>query len=69
MDRTTIKLKRILLLLAPEPLSRENELLLGKISSSIIDNDLNTEIYKSGTKAIVLQLLSALFVEETTTFE
>lgn len=69
MDRTTIELKRILLLLAPEPLSRENELLLGKISSSIIDNDLNTEIYKSGTKAIVLQLLSALFVEETTTFE
>lgn len=66
MDRTTIELKRILLLLAPEPLSRENELLLGKISSSIIDNDLNTEIYKSGTKAIVLQLLSALFVEETT---
>lgn len=69
MDRTTIELKRILLLLAPEPLSRENELLLGKISSSVIDNDLNTEIYKSGTKAIVLQLLSALFVEETTTFE
>ena len=69
MDRTTIELKRILLLLAPEPLSWENELLLGKISSSIIDNDLNTEIYKSGTKAIVLQLLSALFVEETTTFE
>lgn len=69
MDRTTIELKRILLLLAPEPLSWENELLLGKISSSIIDNDLNTEIYRSGTKAIVLQLLSALFVEETTTFE
>ena len=69
MDRTTIELKRILLLLAPEPLSWENELLLGKLSSSIIDNDLNTEIYRSGTKAIVLQLLSALFVEETTTFE
>lgn len=69
MDRTTIELKRILLLLAPEPLSWENELLLGKISSSIIDNDLNMEIYRSGTKAIVLQLLSALFVEETTTFE
>lgn len=69
MDKTTIELKRILLLLAPEPLSEENELLLGKISSSIIDNDLNTEIYKSGTKAIISQLLSALFVEETTKFD
>lgn len=69
MDKTTIQLQRILLLLAPEPLAEEDELLLGKISSSIIDNDLNTEIYKSGTKEIVLQLLSALFVEETTKLE
>ncbi|RPA60459.1 PRD domain-containing protein [Aerococcus agrisoli] len=69
MDKEPIDLERILLLLAPEPLSDENEILLGKISSSIIDNDLNTEIYKSGTKGIVFQLLSSLFVEETTRIE
>jgi mannitol operon transcriptional antiterminator len=38
--------------------------LLGKISSSVIESDLNTEIYKFGNKEIIYQLLSSLFVKE-----
>lgn len=64
MDRGSIELKRILLMLAPEPLTYEHQLLLGKISSSIIDSDLNTEIYKMGSQDTIYQLLSSLFVDE-----
>ena len=64
MDRRSIQLQRILLMLAPEPLSASNEMLLGKISSSIIESDLNTEIYKTGSKELIYQLLSSLLVDE-----
>lgn len=64
MDKQSIELKRILLMLAPDPLSPEDQHLLGKISSSVIESDLNTEIYKHGSKEIIYQLLSSLFVGE-----
>ena len=41
MDRTSIKMKRILLLLGPEPLSDYDQKVLGEISASIIESNLN----------------------------
>lgn len=64
MDKKSIKLSRVLLLLAPDPLPENQKELLGKISSSIIESDLNTEIYKFGNQEIIYQLLSSLFVKE-----
>lgn len=64
MDKKSIELTRILLLLAPDPMPESQSSLLGKISSSIIESDLNTEIYKFGNKEIIYQLLSSLFVKE-----
>lgn len=64
MDKKSIELSRILLLLAPDPLPQNQKELLGKISSSIIESDLNTEIYKFGNQEIIYQLLSSLFVKE-----
>lgn len=64
MDKKSIELTRILLLLAPDPIPTSQVNLLGKISSSIIESDLNTEIYKYGNKEIIYQLLSSLFVKE-----
>ncbi|MFD2728471.1 BglG family transcription antiterminator [Enterococcus camelliae] len=64
MDGSKIELSRMLLLLAPEPLDHELEVLLGKISSSVIDSDLNIEIYKKGDKELIYHLLSSLFVDE-----
>lgn len=64
MDRKGILLKRILLMLAPEPMSENQRALLGQISSSIIESDLNTQIYMHGTKEEVYQLMSSLFVKE-----
>lgn len=64
MDKKSIELTRVLMLLAPDPLPETQKGLLGKISSSIIESDLNTEIYKYGNKEIIYQLLSSLFVKE-----
>lgn len=64
MDKKSIKLTRVLLLLAPDPLMEAQKGLLGKISSSIIESDLNTEIYKFGNHELVYQLLSSLFIKE-----
>lgn len=60
-------LKRILLMLAPDDLSEEEQSLLGCISSSIIENDLNTEIYQKGQLSDIKQLLSKLFVQQLQT--
>ncbi|MGX7205183.1 BglG family transcription antiterminator [Enterococcus pingfangensis] len=64
MDKKSIELTRVLLLLAPDPMPESQQNLLGKISSSVIESDLNTEIYKFGNKEIIYQLLSSLFVKE-----
>ena len=64
MDKKSIDLTRVLLLLAPDPMPESQQSLLGKISSSVIESDLNTEIYKFGNKEIIYQLLSSLFVKE-----
>ncbi|OJG22652.1 hypothetical protein RR47_GL000746 [Enterococcus columbae DSM 7374 = ATCC 51263] len=64
MDRKGISLQRILLMLAPEPMPESQKALLGKISSSIIESDLNTEIYMTGSKEKIYELLSTLFVNE-----
>ncbi|MCZ0717611.1 BglG family transcription antiterminator [Aerococcus kribbianus] len=69
MDQKYIQLQRILLMLAPIDISNEEERLLGSISSSIIDSDLNTEIYKYGNEQLISQLLSHLFVQATLTKE
>lgn len=64
MDRQEMLLNRVLLMLAPKELTATESQLLGKISGSIIMNDLYTEIFRSGNQAIVYQLLSSLLVEE-----
>lgn len=64
MDKKDIRLTRILLMLAPDPIPEHQQLILGKISSSVIESDLNTEIYKYGNHEIIYQLLSSLFVKE-----
>ncbi|EPH94712.1 PRD domain protein [Enterococcus faecalis 13-SD-W-01] len=64
MDKQPITVKRLLVMLAPAPLDENTSRILGKISSSIIMNDLNTEIFNSGNQQILYQLLSSLLIEE-----
>jgi len=65
MDRQPVDLSRMLVMLAPSLNPRKNDgILLGKISGAIIMNDLNTEIFRSGNKEIVYQLLAKILIEE-----
>lgn len=64
MNRKKIQMNRVLLLLAPDPMAKSEEKLLGKISSSVIESDLNLEIYKYGNEKMIHELLSSLFVKE-----
>lgn len=63
MDRQMILLKRILLLLAPAPLDANVKTVLGWISQSIIENNINTDLYNTGNEETLRNLLSRLFVE------
>lgn len=63
MDRQTIQLQRILLLLAPAPLDINVKTVLGWISQSIIENNINTDLYNKGNEEVLRNLLSRLFVE------
>lgn len=63
MDHQMIEMDRVLLLLGPEEMSESEQELLGIISRSVIESDLNTEIFKHGDQEQIYQLLSALFVE------
>lgn len=64
MDKKEIAVTRLLVMLAPYPINETSSQMLGKISGSIIMNDLNTEIFNSGNDSIIYQLLSSLLIEE-----
>ncbi|XJS10376.1 BglG family transcription antiterminator [Aerococcaceae bacterium WGS1372] len=64
MDGGTVQLCRILLMVAPEQMTKHQQQLLGLISSSIIESDINTSIYESGSQEQIKQLISSLFVKE-----
>lgn len=63
MDMETIELRRILLLLAPAPLEPSVQTVLGWISQSIIENNINTDLYNKGDEDTLKNLLSRIFVE------
>lgn len=63
MDREPIELNRILLLLAPGPLDPRVQTVLGWISQSIIENNINTDLYNKGEEETIKNLLSRIFVE------
>ena len=63
MDHQSIQIGRVLLLLAPPEVPEYVSFLLGKISSSIIENKLYTRIYDSGNYEIVSELLREIIIE------
>ncbi len=63
MDHQMIKINRVLLLLAPPEVPEYVSYLLGKLSSSIIENKLYTRIYDSGNYEIVSELLREIIIE------
>lgn len=63
MNHEMINIKRVLLLLSPSDVADNAAYLLGKISSSIIENKLYTTIYDSGNYAVISELLRQIITE------
>lgn len=60
MDKKEMQASRILFLTAPQTLDEVYNYILGKISSSIIENTLYTVIYSSGNFQIIFELLNKI---------
>ena len=63
MDKELMTANRILFLTAPQSIDEIYNYILGKISSSIIENTLYTTIYSSGNYDIVYELLNKIIGE------
>lgn len=68
MDKQVMSVNRILFLIAPQAVDDIYNYLLGKISSSMIENTLYTTIYSSGNYKIVHELLNKIINESFTKY-
>ncbi|MGX7106200.1 BglG family transcription antiterminator [Hutsoniella sourekii] len=64
MDHHPIQLDRLLLMLAPSEMSGSTSRLLGAISRSLIENDLNIATYERGDSQSIRHLLERIFIKE-----
>ncbi|AKP68278.1 BglG family transcription antiterminator [Companilactobacillus ginsenosidimutans] len=62
MDYKSMNLQRCLFMIAPKDLPQFSTDLLGSISSSIIDNELNLRTYQQGSPEEIKQLIAKLFL-------
>lgn len=64
MERKEMKLKRVLLLLAPDPMDEQTQEMMGAISASIVENNFQMQMYDTGKKDLIKQYLSGMFLEK-----
>ncbi|WP_044338918.1 BglG family transcription antiterminator [Rossellomorea aquimaris] len=63
MDGVEMELKSLLLMLAPEELSRREQEILSLISTSLIEDQISMMIYSSTNEAIILKKLEDIFLD------
>ncbi|MCA9766398.1 MAG: transcription antiterminator [Carnobacterium sp.] len=64
IDKETIEMKRVLMMIGPNPLSEIDQEVLGLISSTIVESNLNLEIFNTGSKKMITNYLNILFLEK-----
>ncbi|WEV60977.1 PRD domain-containing protein [Streptococcaceae bacterium ESL0729] len=69
MDKKKIKATRVIVFLAPKEISEVTRSLLGKISSSIIENKLYMAIYNSGNYDVIYELLNQIITDSLREYE
>lgn len=62
MDKKDIQMKRILLMLGPDPLSEQLQDVLGSISAAIIESSFNMELFNTGSKEMIHHFLNQLYL-------
>ncbi|MGY3771629.1 BglG family transcription antiterminator [Tetragenococcus solitarius] len=64
MDKKPMELTRLLLMLAPADMTETQERLLGKISASVIESDVDIQTYQCGDEEAIYKRISSLFIAE-----
>lgn len=64
IDRNPVQMQRVLMMLGPDPLGDSSQEILGSISSAIVESDLTMEIFNSGSKQLLNNYLSSIFLEK-----
>ncbi|GEL66000.1 BglG family transcription antiterminator [Marinilactibacillus psychrotolerans] len=64
MEQKKMKLNRILLLLAPDPMDASTQDMMGTISASIVESDANLHLFNNGSKEQIEHHLNQLFLEK-----
>lgn len=59
-----MELTRLLLMLAPADMPETENRLLGKISASVIESDVNMQLYQYGNEEEIYEWISSLFIAE-----
>lgn len=64
IDKNPIQMRRILLMLGPDPLSNETQEILGMISGAIVESSENMELFNIGSAKQINQFLNKLYLEK-----
>ena len=64
MDQNKIQVKRILLMLGPQDLSSTEQGVMSSISSMIIMNDANLQLFANGSQAELKNAIASQFLNE-----
>lgn len=64
MDKKDLEMKRVLMMLGPDPLSKKTQIILGAISAAIVESTVNMELFNSGSKELISQFLNHLYLEK-----
>ncbi|MFL2134548.1 BglG family transcription antiterminator [Desemzia sp. FAM 24101] len=64
MDKKNLQVKRVLMMLGPDPLSKKTQDILGAISAAIVESSVNMELFNSGSKELISQFLNHLYLEK-----
>lgn len=64
MDQSEILVERVLLMTGPAPMSDFENLLMGSISSSIVMNNHNTQVYAAGSLAEIKNVVALQFLNQ-----
>ncbi|MGX7358243.1 BglG family transcription antiterminator [Dolosigranulum pigrum] len=62
MSHSNMKLTRVLLMLGPEPIDEMAQEILGTISGSIVENQSNLQLFNEGSREVLEQFISQLFL-------
>lgn len=62
MEKEPMQLKRVLLMMAPEPLDEAIQEIMGTISSAIVESTFNLQMFDTSNKELIQHYLSGLFL-------